>query len=122
MPFKLMTVKKIISNHSGKIFIAAFVLLLALGNYYYRWHLKPPVPQYKSQCEKEIAELDQTIKNQYGTGALRVLNLRDDAKVTETEINVARSICRNAVQLLQAHQQRLCLEDMAKARQVMKMR
>jgi hypothetical protein len=117
-----MTMKQIISNHSGKIFIGAFVLMLALGNYYYRWYLEPPVPQYKSKCEKEIAELDQTIKNQYGTGALRVLNLRDDAQVTENEINVARSIRRNAVQLLQAEQQILCLEDMAKARQVMKMR
>jgi hypothetical protein len=114
--------KKIIANHSGKFFIGTFVLLLAFGNYYYRWYLKPPVPQYKSQCEREIAELDQTIKNQYGTGALRVLNLRDDAMVTEAEINVARSIRRNAVQLLQNSQEKLCLEDMVKARQVMKMR
>lgn len=114
--------RELIFNHSGKITIGAFVLLLAFGNYYYRWHLKPPVPQYKSQCEKEIAELDQTITNQYGTGALRVLNLRDDAKVTEAEINVARSIRRNAVQLLQNSQERLCLEDMVNARQVMKMR
>ena len=114
--------RELIFNHTGKIFIGAFVLLLAFGKYYYRWHLKPPVPQYKSQCEKEIAELDQTITNQYGTGALRVLNLRDDAKVTEAEINVARSIRRNAVQLLQNSQERLCLEDMANARQVMKMR
>ena len=114
--------KQIMSNHSGKIFVGVFVLLLAFGNYYYRWHLKPPTPQYKSQCEKEIAELDQAIKNQYGTGALRVLNLRDDAKVTEAEINVARSIRRNAVQLLQNAQESLCLEDMTNARQVMKMR
>jgi hypothetical protein len=114
--------REIISNHSGKIFIGAFVLLLAFGNYYYRWHLKPDVPHYRSQCERKIAELDQEMKNQYGTGALRVLNLRDDAKVTEAEINVARSIRRNAVQLLQNAQERLCLEDMAKARQVMKMR
>lgn len=114
--------KQIISNQSGKIFIGAFVLLLAFGNYYYRWYLKPPVPQYKSQCERKIAELDQAIKNQYGTGALRVLNLRDDANVTEAEINVARSIRRNAVQLLQIGKENLCLEDMAKARQVMKMR
>lgn len=117
-----MTMKQIISNHSGKISIGAFVLLLAFGNYYYRWHLKPPVPKYKSHCERKIAELDQAIKNQYGTGALRVLNLRDDANVTEAEINVARSIRRNAVQLLQNGKENLCLEDMAKARQVMKMR
>jgi hypothetical protein len=114
--------RKIVSNHSGKIFIGLFILLLAFGNYYYRWHVKPPVPQYKSQCEKEIAQLDQVIKDQYGTGALRVLNLRDDAKVTEAEISVARSIRRNAVQLLQNSQEKLCLEDMVKARQVMKMR
>ena len=48
-----MTMKQIISNHSGKISIGAFVLLLAFGNYYYRWHLKSPVPKYKSHCERK---------------------------------------------------------------------
>jgi hypothetical protein len=114
--------EKLFSTHSGKIFIIAFVLMLAFGNYYYRWYLKPPVPQYKSQCEKEITELDQVIKNQYGTGALRVLNLRDDARVTEAQIHIARNIRRNAAQLLQNAQEHLCLEDMANARKVMKMR
>lgn len=95
--------------------------ILAAGNYYYRIHLKPEPPVYSSLCERQIAELDAAIASQYGKGALRVLNLQPDARVTEKEINQARSIRRLAVQLLNDKQEGLCRETISTARTIMKM-
>jgi len=98
-----------------------FISILAVGNYYYRVYLKPEPPVYKSLCERQIAEVDAAITTQYGKGALRVLNLRPDAKVTEKEINQVRSIRRLAVQLLNDKQENLCRETIQAARAIMKM-
>ena len=73
-----------------------FISILAAGNYY-KVYLKPEPPVYKSLCERQIAEVDAAIASQYGKGALRVLDLRYDAKVTEKEINQVKSIRRLAV-------------------------
>ena len=99
---------------------ALFVAVIAGGNYYYRIHLKPAPPIYKSLCERQIAEVDAAIASQYGKGALRVLDLRPDAKVTEKEINQVRSIRRIAVQLLNDKQENMCRETISAARAIMK--
>jgi hypothetical protein len=65
--------------------------------------------------------VDAAITSQYGKGALRVLDLRPDAKVTEKEINQIRSIRRLAVQLLNDKQENLCRETIQAARAIMKM-
>lgn len=101
--------------------IMLFVVIVAGGNYYYRVYLKPEAPVYKSLCARQIAELDAAIASQYGKGALRVLNLQPDARVTEKEINQARSIRGVGVQLLKDNQERLCLEALLRAKAVMKM-
>lgn len=101
--------------------ITTFVIVVAGGNYYYRVHLKPETPVYGSLCERQIAEVDAAITSQYGTGALRVLDLRPDAKVTEKEINQIRSLRGIAVQLLNDKQEKLCLETMMSAKKIMKM-
>lgn len=99
---------------------ALFVAVIAGGNYYYRIHLKPAAPKYKSLCERQIAEVDAAIASQYGKGALRVLDLRPDAKVTEKEINQVRSIRRIAIQLLNDKQENMCRETISAARAIMK--
>lgn len=101
--------------------ITVFVAFVAGGNYYYRIYLKPEPHAYKSLCERQIAEVDAAITDQYGKGALRVLDLRADAKVTEKEINQVRSIRRLAVQLLNDKQENLCRETISAARAIMKM-
>lgn len=98
-----------------------FITILAAGNYYYRVYLKPEPPVYKSLCERQISEVDAAIASQYGKGALRVLDLRPDAKVTEKEINQVRSMRRIAVQLLNDKQENLCRETIQAARAIMKM-
>lgn len=82
--------------------------------------MKPEPSVYKSQCERLIAEVDAAIASQYGKGALRVLDLRPDAKVTEKEINQARSIRGVAAQLLSDNQENLCREAILRAKAVMK--
>jgi hypothetical protein len=109
---------------NSKITVAAcvtlFVTVIAAGNYYYRIYLKPDSPVYNSLCERQIAEVDAAVVSQYGKGALRVLDLRPDAKVTEKEINQVRSIRRLAVQLLHDKQENLCKEAISAARTIMK--
>ena len=101
--------------------LTLFVTVLAAGNYYYRIYLKPEPPVYKSLCEKQIAEVDAAVTSQYGKGALRVLDLRPDARVTEKEINQARSIRRIALQLLNDKQETLCRETISTAKSILKM-
>jgi hypothetical protein len=100
--------------------LTLFVAVIAGGNYYYRIYLKPDTPVYKSLCERQIAEVDAAVLSQYGKGALRVLDLQPDAKVTEKEINQVRSIRRLAAQLLQDKQENLCREAISEARKIMK--
>lgn len=101
--------------------LSLIAIALAAGNYYYRIHLKPAPAVYQSLCERQIAEVDAAIASAYGTGALRVLNLRPDASVTEKEINQARSARRLAAQLLNDKQENLCRETISAARVIMKM-
>lgn len=101
--------------------LSLIVIAIAAGNYYYRIYLKSVPLVYNSFCERQIAEVDTAIASQYGTGALRVLNLRPDAIVTEKEISQVRSARRLAVQLLNDQQESLCREAISTARAVMKM-
>jgi hypothetical protein len=45
-------------------FITAFVVIVAGVNYYYRVYLKPEPPEYKSLCERQIAEVDAAVTSQ----------------------------------------------------------
>jgi hypothetical protein len=111
-------------NMSGKkmllMVVAIYVVVIGGSNLYYRWLKPEPVVNFATSCERDVHQLDLAVSAQYGKGALRVLNLRKDAAVTEEQINEVRKLRRVAVQLINNHELALCAEALERAKKILR--
>lgn len=111
-------------NMSGKkmilIVVVIYVVVIGGSNLYYRWLKPEPVIKFATSCERDVHLLDLAISDQYGKGALRVLDLRKDAVVTEEQINEVRMIRRVAMQLIQDREFARCAEALGRAKRILR--
>jgi hypothetical protein len=111
-------------NMTGKKMLLIVVLIYAVviggSNLYYRWLKPEPVVNFATSCERDVHLLDLAVSAQYGQGALRVLNLSQNAVVTEEQINEVRKLRRVAVQLINNRELALCADALERARKILR--